>query len=311
MKPPVTVSNWTKWVLISAAWYNLLWGAAIVFFPTVPFAWAGLEPPNYLPILQCLGMVIGVYGIGYWIASRDPARHWAIVFVGLLGKILGPLGFLFYALRGELPWVLGLTILTNDLVWWLPFIAILVQAVRVNDDRRMCRLVDDLQSELRQTVGNHGVSLLDLSQKSPVLVIFLRHSGCTYCRETLSRFSAQQAALKQQGYELAIVHMSPPADGERMAKQYGLTSAHWFSDPERKLYFACDLRLGTLSELFGPYVFWRALVEGTVFRHGFGPIVGNGLQLSGAFVLQQGKIISGVRHKSSAEVTDFGEVCRV
>lgn len=311
MKPPVTVFNWTKWLLISAAWYNLLWGSALVLFPAVPFAWAGLEQPNYLPILQCLGMVIGVYGIGYWIAAGDPARHWPIVLVGLIGKILGPLGFLYYALRGELPWVLGLTILTNDLLWWLPFVAILVQAVRVNDDRRMSGLVGVLQAELQQAVGSHGISLLDLSQRSKVLTIFLRHSGCTYCRETLARLSAQQAELQQQGYELAVVHMSPPADGERMAKQFGLTSAHWFSDPERKLYYACDLRLGTLSELFGPLVFWRALFAGVIFRHGLGRIVGNGLQMAGAFVLHHGKIVSGVRHRSSAELTDFGEVCRV
>jgi hypothetical protein len=41
-------------------------------------------------IWQCLGMVIGVYGVGYFIASRDPVRHWPIVFVGLLGKIFWP-----------------------------------------------------------------------------------------------------------------------------------------------------------------------------------------------------------------------------
>ena len=76
-------------------------------------------------IWQCLGMVIGVYGIGYWCASRDPVRHWPIVFVGLLGKIFGPIGFIWTATRGEIPWAFGVTIPTNDLLWWIPFALIL------------------------------------------------------------------------------------------------------------------------------------------------------------------------------------------
>jgi hypothetical protein len=70
-------------------------------------------------------MVIGVYGIGYWCASRDPVRHWPIVFVGLLGKIFGPIGFIWTATRGEIPWAFGVTIPTNDLLWWIPFALIL------------------------------------------------------------------------------------------------------------------------------------------------------------------------------------------
>jgi small multidrug resistance pump len=43
-------------------------------------------------------------------------RHWPIVLVGLLGKVLGPIGFLDAALRSALPGAVGWTILTNDLI---------------------------------------------------------------------------------------------------------------------------------------------------------------------------------------------------
>ena len=56
---------------------------------------------------------------------RCPVRHWPIVLVGLLGKVFGPLGFLDAALRGDLPWRCGWLILTNDLIWWLPFALLL------------------------------------------------------------------------------------------------------------------------------------------------------------------------------------------
>ncbi len=123
--------RWMQQVLVVAAVYNLAWGTFVVLFPTVPFGWLGIETPAYPSIVQCLGMVIGVYGIGYGAAALDPARHWPIVLVGLLGKIFGPIGFVVTASAGDLPWAMGWTILTNDLVWWVPFGLILVHARRV------------------------------------------------------------------------------------------------------------------------------------------------------------------------------------
>ena len=114
-----------RWVLIAAALYNLAWGLFMIIFPTAPFRWIGLELPNYPSSWQCIGMIVGVYGIGYAIAAGDPLRHWPIVLVGLLGKVLGPVLFLFTALRGDVPWIAGATILTNDLIWWVPFAWIL------------------------------------------------------------------------------------------------------------------------------------------------------------------------------------------
>ena len=118
------------WVLWVAAIYNLAWGAMVILFPDVPFNWAGMPLPNYPEIWQCLGMVVGVYGVGYAIAATNPMRHWPIVLVGLLGKILGPIGFLNAASRGRLPWRAGWTLVTNDLIWWIPFTLILVFAYR-------------------------------------------------------------------------------------------------------------------------------------------------------------------------------------
>jgi hypothetical protein len=112
-------------VLVGAGIYNLVWGTFVVLFPLVPFRWAEMEPPNYPELWQCIGMIVGVYGVGYLIAAADPYRHWPIVLVGLLGKLFGPIGFLDAALRGRLPWHAGVTLLTNDLIWWVPFTLIL------------------------------------------------------------------------------------------------------------------------------------------------------------------------------------------
>ncbi|MFO0888394.1 MAG: alkyl hydroperoxide reductase [Isosphaeraceae bacterium] len=123
-------SQWMRRWLLAAAAYNLLFCAWAVVCPDALFRWADMPTPNYLEFWQCIGMIVGVYGIGYAIAARDPFRHWPIVLVGLLGKLFGPIGFAQALLRRTLPLRFGAILLTNDLLWWIPFVLILLGAYR-------------------------------------------------------------------------------------------------------------------------------------------------------------------------------------
>jgi len=307
--PKVPPPAWMFWVLAAAAVYNLIWGIGLVLLPNQPFVWAGMEPCNYPSLVQCLAMVIGVYGIGYAIAARDPVSHWPIVLVGLLGKIFGPLGFLWTAAHGELPWTVGWMILTNDLIWWLPFTAILIEAARSRDANR-----DDLgtfQEEMERVRTSAGESLWTLSQRQPVLVVFVRHAGCTFCREAVHDVGQQHDQIAADGVKPVIVHMGSVNDGLALRKWSGRTDLEMISDPDRRLFRAFDLQLGTLCQLSGPFVIWRALFGGTVFKYGFGQMIGNGMQLAGAFVVDHGRIVSSYRHQTTADRPDYAAIaCR-
>ena len=100
--------RWSGPMLKIAAVYNILWGSFIVLFPSLPFQWAGMTVPNYPCLCQCIGMIVGVYGVGYWIA--------------------------------------GLTILTNDLAWWVPFGITLLSAWKI--ERQLSRADLRIASEL-------------------------------------------------------------------------------------------------------------------------------------------------------------------
>ena len=126
------MQKWKSQVLKIAAIYNIVWGIWVGLFPLHFFELVGMEPINHPMIWQGMGMVIGVYGLGYWWASYNPLRHWPIVAVGFIGKILGPAGFLFNYLMGLAPGGFGWTLITNDLIWWYPFAAILLDAKREN-----------------------------------------------------------------------------------------------------------------------------------------------------------------------------------
>ena len=123
---------WMSRVLFAAGCYNLLWGSWVVLFPTLSFAYSGMQREGvtlpYPQLWQCIGMIVGVYGIGYLVASRDPLTHWPIVLVGFLGKVFGPIGAVDGALKGELPWSTLWTNGFNDLIWWVPFAIILIRA---------------------------------------------------------------------------------------------------------------------------------------------------------------------------------------
>lgn len=306
--PTLEAPRWARAVLVMAGCYNLLWGAVVVFFPAALFQWAGAEPPTYEAIWQCLGMVVGVYGVGYLIAARSPLVHWPIVLVGLMGKVLGPAGFLLAALRGQLPWSWGLTIITNDLIWWAPFGAILYLAVRAHSDCSRHRQMT-LDEALDAKRSQRGATLRDLASPGPVLIVFLRHAGCTFCREMLADLKQQRDRVEQLGVEIALVHMSRPLDATRLAIRYGVEGVHLFSDPECELYEAFGLSRGNLSQLLGPTVWWRGVQAGLLRGHGLGSVQGDGFRMPGAFLMRDGEIVAACRSQTAADPIDFLALC--
>jgi hypothetical protein len=54
---------------------------------------------------------------------------------GLIGKVFGPVGFVSAEAEGDLL-RFGLTLLTNDVIWWFPFALILLHAYRTNHQPR-------------------------------------------------------------------------------------------------------------------------------------------------------------------------------
>ena len=59
-------------------------------------------------------MFVALYGVGYWFASTDPVRYWPFVLIGLLGKVLGPIGAVLAIFSGRLPPAFVWVNVTND-----------------------------------------------------------------------------------------------------------------------------------------------------------------------------------------------------
>ena len=288
-------NDWMLITLVLAGIYNLLWGAWVVLFPTHLFDLLGMPAPGYIEIWQCVGMIVGVYGVGYLISATKPLVHWPIVLVGLLGKIFGPIGFAQSLYLEKLPLKFGLTLITNDFIWWIPFFLIL-KAARDNYL---------LQFESKNLIFDDVFpsELLELSHSKKLVLVFLRHCGCTFTRETLKEIEDQKQNLSTDS-QLVLIHMGSSELSKQWSDFYQLSGVTWLEDPDRKLYQAAGLKRGRFSELFNFNLVLKG-IKAFSKGHGVGPQDNDGFQMPGIFLLQDGKLTTLHHYKDVADTPDF------
>src|SRR5690606_10400030 len=120
-------------------------------------------------------------------------------------------------------------------------------------------LCDHRPDILSEAITNGGASLLDLSKRQPILIVFLRHLGCTFCKEMLADLRAQRSAIEASGVGIVLVHMGTDEDARHLSARYGLDDVPRVRDPEQRLYGAFELKTGTLWQLLGPRVVARGI----------------------------------------------------
>jgi len=289
-----------KRCLLAAGVYNLAWGLAFGVFPFALFDWAGMARPNYPELWQCIAMIVGVYGVGYAAASIDPYKHWPVVLAGFLGKVFGPIGFLNAALAGRLPWKFGAVNVCNDLVWLVPFALILRGAWRAH--------IEEPGGPIAAVPDQNGQTIDDLSRDQPVLLVFLRHFGCTFCREALTDLRVQRSRIEAAGVKVALVHMVSDLEAARFFARYELADVARFSDPGRSLYRRFELRRGGWKQLLSFAVWIRGARAALAEGHGIGLLAGDGFQMPGTFLVLNGQIVQAYRHETAASRPDY---CRL
>ena len=104
-----------------AALYNIIWAIVVTTWPVQTAQLVGVDATSFVPFVQVVGMMVGVYAIGYYLLARAPERYCGFIWIALAGKTLGPLGFVYYAWKGLLPWSFGWTCVFNDVLWWPAF----------------------------------------------------------------------------------------------------------------------------------------------------------------------------------------------
>ncbi len=302
MKSFFNIEN-NQTILRLAAFVSLIWGFLVPIIPLIIQNFLGPETDaSYSEMLQHVGIVFGVMGIGYFIASFDPGKHWSVVFVGLLMNLFLALNFLKAYLTDIVPGQISLFLFLNSLIWVIPFFYILLAAYDENTaEESSPKRFRDLINFVRT---NKGDTLLELSSKQNVLLVFVRHFGCTFCRETVSEISKLEESIVGKKLTLVFVHMSDPTYGDEFFARYYDHPVFHVSDPSRSLYKSLNLKRGTFYQLFGPMTWIKGIWAGIFKGHGIG-IEGDILQLGGFFVLSNGQIIFEQKARSASEIFEL------
>jgi hypothetical protein len=143
---------------------------------------------------------------------------------------------------------------------------------------------------LKTILASNGQSLWDISVSQPVLLVFLRHFGCTFCRQALAELSKKRLSIEEKGFQLILVHMSDQPTATKYFNKYNLSGVLHVQDPDCKYYAAFGLVKGTFQQLFGWSTWIRGFESSILEGHGTNPLIGDGFQMPGVFVLKNGLI---------------------
>jgi len=167
--------------------------------------------------------------------------------------------------------------------------------------------MDEVAGVLAPIRTESGASLLGLVEASPVLLIFLRHFGCSFCRQAISDVAELRGELARRGVRPVFVHLGTPERAKPFFDYYGLGDVERVSDPQAKIYQDPVFQLSRINPwltLLQPSV-WVGWLKGTIFTHGIGAIKEDGHQKPGLFFLKGAKIVRQFRYKTIADEPDY------
>lgn len=132
---------------------------------------------------------------------------------------------------------------------------------------------------LARATDGAPVRLSDLWRDKPLMLVFVRHFGCVFCRLEIQRLRRLYPTLREKA-NVAVVVQSPPEQArEQMTGRYA-AEFPVLSDPERHAYHAYGLGDLTLAQMLAPRVWARGLAA-TLAGHLPGKEEGDVRQKSG------------------------------
>ncbi len=165
---------------------------------------------------------------------------------------------------------------------------------------------------LKQTMSmmktSNNLDVLTLSNEGMVLLIFLRHFGCVFCRESLMDLALKKDVFAKEKVTPVFVHMTDYKTAESYFEQYDFKDCIHVSDPECAFYLAFGLVKGRFSQLFG----LKNAVRGfEIAARGIYPTltqVGDGTQMPGMFMISNGIVERSFIHKYAADKPNYDQL---
>ena len=170
------------------------------------------------------------------------------------------------------------------------------------------KLLDYFESKL-EGEGLPATKLKDLLTSDKIVILhFLRHLGCVYCKNTVDQLKIM--VEQNPGFPpIYFVHQSSVQDGKDFFNKRFPDARH-ISDPKLKLFTLFGINRLKGLHLFDP----RMILKGfKLVLKGYGNQFGKGdvFLLSGTFVFLNGNLVWSHRPKRAGDDPDFRKLAKI
>ncbi len=112
---------WMRRLLYFVGCYNLLAGLTMLVFYHECFKFIGVPKPHLMLPVQLVGMLVGLFGVGYIMVARNPVENRNLLVLGFWSKALGSSLGVGYVMLGKLPPVFLVILFFADIMYLPPF----------------------------------------------------------------------------------------------------------------------------------------------------------------------------------------------
>jgi len=112
---------WMRRLLRFVGGYNLLAGLTMLVFYHEAFKVLGVPKPQLMLPVQLVGILVGLFGVGYLLVARNPIENRNLLTLGFLSKALGSALGVGYVVLGKLPPMFLVVLFFADIMYLPPF----------------------------------------------------------------------------------------------------------------------------------------------------------------------------------------------
>lgn len=160
---------------------------------------------------------------------------------------------------------------------------------------------------LEVMITNRDKDVYTLSTSNKVMLIFLRHFGCMFCRSTLDDLSKVRGSIEATGTIIVFVHMAEDDIAEAYFEHYNLSGVQHISDPDMSLYELFGVAKG-VGQLYNLKV-WKEIAMNTM-KHGLAirKELGVVRQMPGVIMIKDGEVIKRIVYENIAAKPNYLEI---
>src|SRR5688572_17744647 len=144
-----------------------------------------------------------------------------------------------------------------------------------------------------------------LDQGRPTLLVFLRHFGCPFCKESVT--DLRKLSESNPAYPRVLFFcQSCPDEAVPFFEKYW-PPARVVCDPDKEIYYGMGLRQGTHGQIWGLRV-WTCSLRALAKGHVMSKPIGDPWLMPGAFLVQGQSILWSHQYDHQGDNPDWSKI---